>query len=512
MDLLRGLVGDAGGEWALSGAGFVLVVVLMIAIRLLGARRGRTLGLRLVVAFLLLHVAVFSVRQVLPEGWKTFRAMLGTGAVLFLGLALGRAAFLLVFDVLLAPEREARQAPPLPRIVRDIVQGLIYLMVALAALRAAGVEPGQLLTTSALLTVVAGLALQETLGNLLAGLSLQLERPFDVGDWIEVHGQPAHFGRVREINWRSTRLHTLDNTDVIVPNGVIAKTPVTNYDRPHRAARRSVYFAAPYGAPPERVRAVVLDAIADAEGVLANPPPSVVTFKFDESGITYWVRFFIDDMSRRDVYDSNVRDRIWYALARAELAFPYPTRTVHLHEVSEESGKRREAAARQVRQADLAVIDFLAELPEPAIALLAERARSLAFARGETVIKQGDPGDTMFVVHEGELSVRVSEAERDVEVARLSEGGFFGEMSLLTGEPRRATVVALRACELYELGHDAFHAVLEAHPEFARVVSQHVAERTSSLARDRASVISEEVKVEDADLLQRIRSFFKLTR
>ena len=141
---------------------------------------------------------------------------------------------LLVLDTILS----RRLDRPLPKIIRDILQGLVYFVLALAILRQLGVEPGQLLTTSALLTAVVGLSLQDTAGNLIAGLSVQLQRPFDVGDWIQFDDNPKNIGRVIEINWRATTLLTLDENEIIVPNGLLAKAPLRNYTKPTNVARR----------------------------------------------------------------------------------------------------------------------------------------------------------------------------------------------------------------------------------------------------------------------------------
>ncbi|MCC7539737.1 MAG: cyclic nucleotide-binding domain-containing protein, partial [Deltaproteobacteria bacterium] len=238
-----------------------------------------------------------------------------------------------------------------------------------------------------------------------------------------------------------------------------------------------------------------------------------VTYKFDESGITYWVRFFIDDNQRRDIIDGNVRDRIWHAMSRAKIELTYPSRTLHLHEVTEETRRLADEGARGRRLADLRRIDFLAQLPESAVGLMAERARSLRFATGETVIRQGDPGETMYVVHAGELVVRVRDPETnaETEIAHLGPGDFFGEMSVLTGAPRRATVVAQSSCQLYEIGHDAFHDVLKDHPDFADVISRVVGERRTSMVVNRPLESEQSTAPANSDLLQKIRSFFKLS-
>lgn len=494
-------------EWMTAAIALLAACLLLLATRVIAPRTTRvpsTLALLLLLASALSFVA----RQLIS--WPSGRSLFGGLSFFLYALALGRLLFLFAFDGLIARSRRE----PLPRILRDITQGVLFFVAALLALHAAGVEPGQLLTTSALLTVVAGMALQETLGNLVAGLALQGERPFDVGDWIEVHGTPSHIGRVREINWRATRLHTLDNVDVIVPNGLLAKATVTNYDRPHRAARRSIYFHVPYAVAPRRVHEVVLPAVSGAAGVLASPAPSLVTFGFDESGVSYWLRYYIEEMGRRDAIDGAVRDRVWYSLERAGVALGVPSRTLTMQEISEASERSRQEKKLAVRIAEIGQIDLFSRLSPADIQQLGENAKSELFAPGEVVIRRGDRGETMFVVLSGELRVHLEEnGVGATEEVKIGRGSFFGEMSLLTGDPRTATVVAVTSCELLVLDHLAFKQIFADHPEVAKAISEKVIERRRNMAARKITALPSpaiDQETETRDLFARIKNFFGL--
>jgi small-conductance mechanosensitive channel/CRP-like cAMP-binding protein len=510
VDLFAALAPHGSREEGLLAAIALLGAILLLLFIRFAAPRKNELRLTSALVLLALFVVSFALRVVID--WPPAQSALGTTAIVFIALALARLTFLLVFDVVIAWRRKELT----PRIVRDLSQGVIVLFACGLALRSAGVEAGHLLTTSALLSVVAGLALQETLGNLLAGLTLQADSPFQVGDWIEVHAQPGqngHIGKVREINWRATRIHTLDNVDVILPNGPLGKANITNFDRPHRAARRSVYFHAPYSTPPRDVHEVVLSSIREAPGVLATPAPSIVTFGFDDAGMQYWLRFFIDDMGRRDAIDGAVRDRVWYALARASISISVPGRRVEMHEISESSEARRKSRAIEERLEAISKIELLASISPDDLASLADRAKSALFAPGEVVIRQGDTGDTMFVVLRGELVVRVGPSGKETEAARLTAGAFFGEMSLLTGDKRTATVAAVTSCELLVIDHEAFRAILSAHPAIAETISAKVVERQTGLMANRAPADGEKVAdpmQQSNMLLGRIRRFFRL--
>jgi small-conductance mechanosensitive channel len=487
------------------GIGVAAFLILATRIMLPQHERGRV---RMPLLFLLLHLAVVLGRGFLSEASPAQRPLTVIG-VLVLGLSIGRSAFLLLIDHLLG----RKLTYPLPRIIRDILQGLIYVAVAMFTLRAAGVEPGSLLTTSALLTALIGLSMQDTLGNMFAGLSIQIQRPFEVGDWIRFDSDREHTGRVVEINWRATKVQTTDQVEVTVPNGVLAKAPIQNFTKPSNVVRRMVSVQAPYEVPPGQVQELILEGLTELSGVLRKPAASVVTSGFMDSGIEYWVRFFIADFRDRDEVAGQVRDRIWYVFNRAGISIPFPIRTVHLHEA--EATAQQDKEGRQARRERiLGCVDFIAALPPEALELLAARSVVRRYGRGEIIIEQDHEGDELFIIDRGEVVVsHAGLGETPVEVARLGPTQFFGEMSLTTGERRTATVRALRECELLVVGKTALHEVLARSPNLAQTISEIVAERQVLLEesatqsqRDSEVIVEEKKSV----LLRKIRAFFKL--
>lgn len=464
---------------------------------------------RLPSLLLALHLVFEGAEQLLDDGAPAKRIV----SVLSVGLLLvtiGRAGMLLVLDVVLSHRLDR----PLPKIIKDILQGVVYFVVGLMVLRYIGLEPGQLLTTSALLTAVIGLSLQETLGNLIAGLAVQLQRPFDVGDWIQFDNETKNIGKVVEINWRATKLVTLDEVEVIVPNGLLAKAPLRNYDKPRGYSRRSIYVNVNYDVPPRKVQEIILDAIRGSFGVLEDPPPSVVTNKFGESGVEYWVRFFTDQFHRRDGVDGGVRDRIWYALQRAGVVLSYPHTNVHLQQHSEESRAADLERRIDKRQRALEKVDFLGVIGDVQRRELAERAATRLYSPGEAIVRQGEESDELFILLRGEVSVVVDGDDGPTEIARLRPGQFFGEMALVTGEKRKATVRAVPECEMLVIDHDAFERVLHESPEVVEKLSQILAERQVELDEKLALISAEAresaVKTQSNELLGKIRRFFSM--
>lgn len=508
MDEAARAVVDSFGVTSFGGIGLVsaLFLLFLLVIILPAASRRKA---RLPFALLILHLLLVTVGSAIPEHVVASRPVSVVATFLLLS-ATARIVFLLVVDGVFA----GRLGRPLPKIVRDILQGLVFLFVIMATLRSAGVEPGSLLTTSALLTAVVGLSLQDTLGNLFAGLSIQAETPFEVGDWIGYDDHPKNVGRVVEINWRATKIISHEEIEIIIPNGALAKGPIRNFSKPSPYARRTIEVGCEYDVSPARVRSVILASLAGAAEVLVEPPPAVATGNFGPSAIEYQVHFYVSNFVRRFAIESLVRERVWYALNRAKIRIPYPTREVHTHVVSDAARAAAEAADADAHVQLLRRVDFLAVLPEPAIQKLAALTETRVYGPGEAVVEQDEVSDELYVVVRGTVSIVLGRAGGSfAEVARVGAGQFFGEMSFMTGDKRTATVRAVTETEVLVVGKAAFSQILTHAPELAEKIAGVLTHRQVQLDEhiaERARKAKPEQDAEAVALLQRVKQFFEL--
>ena len=431
-----------------------------------------------------------------------------TASIFFLWAAAGHAMAIALLDGLLARKLNL----PIPRIFRDILQVALYFLVLLATARTAGVELSSLLAGSALITAVIGLSLQDTLGNVFAGLSIQAQRPFEVGDFVQLADSSEPLGKVIEINWRATKLLTNDGIEVIVPNGVLAKTSIRNLSKPNPWVRRSIRVHAAYEFSPAHVRETLLKALVEAPGVRADMPASVIIDEFDPDGASYRLRYFADMDEHIHTKDSIVRERIWYAFRRAGIDIPYAQRDVHLYtrEVDDKATVRATHVARRLE--DLRRVDIFDALNDDMLQELAEKVSTRRYAAGERILKQGEDGDQLFIVEHGEVAV-VLEPDRapPVELARLGKGKFFGEMSLMTGAHRTASVRATRECAVLVVGKNEFQETLHRAPELAEKISAILAARQAQLATTHMGAgHANNVTSQTTLILGKIREFFGL--
>lgn len=393
------------------------------------------------------------------------------------------------------------QASTLARNIFSIVAFTIFFLLIFSELFPK-VNLGALFTTSAIFGVILGLALQDTLGNFFAGISLHADRPFQVGDVVSI-GQQRLTGVVEGITWRAIKLRTFQNHLVLLSNSSVAKEAIEVCPRNNLNARL-VYFSSLYTDSPAKAIHIVREAVREADNVSQKITPIVRIRNLGESGLEYEVKYWLEDYARYNDTDALIRQRIWYAFRRADLTFNFPTRTLKIDRKFKPTGLEVDHSALVER---LSAVDIFAPLTVEETATLAKGAVRHVFAHDEVVIRAGDAGSSMFVVHSGRVQVEVNEQGRSRPVAILNEGDFFGEMALFTGQPRTANVVALDETEVLEIGHEAMKGLFDTNPDLVESLSHIIAERKVGLAGQPDGA---EQADESDGIITSIRRFFRL--
>jgi small-conductance mechanosensitive channel len=416
----------------------------------------------------------------------------------FLGV---KALSTVIFDVLF----RIRRGHEAPTLVRNIFSLLAFtgLFVLIFNKIYREVDLGALFTTSAIFGVIIGLALQDTLGNFFAGISLHADRPFQVGDVIVV-GPQKHTGVIESITWRAIKIRTFQNHIVLVSNSNAAKEAIEVCPRENLNARL-VFFGTLYTDSPAKTIHVVREAVRDAENVSEKVTPIVRIRNLGESSIEWEIKYWLEDYARYNDTDALVRQRVWYALRRSGLTFAFPTRTLHL----ERKAVERPVTAEEQIADRLSAIDVFSPLSTEELRQLSTATVGHVFAPGETLIRAGDEGSSMFVVNSGKVKVQVVDPSGPRTVAVLTEGNFFGEMALFTGEPRTANVVAVEETEVLEIGHAAMKHLFETNPSLAESISWTIAERQAALAAGSVQAAQASIQ-ESAGVLASIKRFFGL--
>jgi CRP-like cAMP-binding protein len=292
---------------------------------------------------------------------------------------------------------------------------------------------------------------------------------------------------------------------VIVPNGELAKAAIINYSEPASPTRIEVEVGTHYNNPPNVVKRVILDVLDREPLVLKAPAPVVHVMSFDASSILHRARFWIQHYPMDEIITDRVRTAIYYAFKRENVEIPYPIAIEYggeLEDMSPDTGAVTRA------EALLAATDLFGLLSAEDRQALVAAAPLRLFGDGEILVRQGEAGHSAFVVFEGR--VRVSLDPGDIELARLDRGAYFGEMSLLTGDPRTASVRAVGDCTVLEITSDAFRGIVLQHPALVERIGVVVAERRAGIARARAAVASVPAAESATSLVARVRRFFRL--
>ena len=412
---------------------------------------------------------------------------------------------------------EERRRAAIPKFIREMTTGALLLAAALLVLEYGyGKHVPGLLAASGVIGIVLGFALQDSLGNVIAGFALQFGRPFAIGDWLLIDGR--HVQAV-EINWRSTRFVTNDAVQVDLPNQQLVRQTLINFHGGESRHAMRLEIGIDYEVPPNRVKDVLHRAASAAEGVITEPPPKVFLKEFGESAIIYEVVFWLDNHRLYNVTADAVRTNIWYSLHRQRIKIPSPIRQVRLERPSK---SRHDPRLTQEEQRASATRDLLRAQPvfrslgDEHLRLLTSKSLVHHYGRGEIIIREGTEGASMFVLISGEARVSVLRADQSTQIASLQGGDCFGEMSLLTGEKRSASIQATIDCEVLEITKPTFAEIVAVDPQLLPSLSELLANRQiqtegiMEAAAHQPAMLAAKKQEYREGFLYKLRSFFEL--
>ena len=441
-------------------------------------------------------------------GGRGLAAILADAASVLIGVVLIRQVTIFAFRVAL-PKVGVSAA----RIAEDLATAALYVGWGLVWLRLSGVDLASLITTSAVITGILAFSMQETLGNVFGGVVLQIDRSIRVGDWVRIDDLS---GRVAEISWRHTAVRTRNGETFVIPNTWLMKNRfavIGERDAPRALSRRWVRVNVDFATPASEVLAVLEGAVRNAEiaHVVDDPPPGAVLLDIGPRSGLYALRYWLDHPEPDDATDSRVRVHLLAALERRaiKLGAPFQEESVLKDdEPAREAGRRAE---RNRRLAALGRVELFRDLLPAERETLADHLVRAPFVAGDVMTRQGAVAHWLYLIVAGTAEVWLETAGGRQRLSTLEAGAVFGEMGMMTGEPRRATVTAHSDVECYRLDKEGFESVLRARPDIAHSISGLLAARGTELeGRREAASIAERARPRHEDILARIRAFFAL--
>lgn len=396
----------------------------------------------------------------------------------------------------------------IPNLLRGMIRWLLAVTLLFIILHVnLKIDLTPLIATSAALTFVVGMALQDVLGNLFAGLALNIEKPFSLGDWVMINQKT---GVVIDMSWRATRIKTFGDNYVIIPNSEISKDEIINYSHPTTIHARELTVGVSYATPPNTVKELISLAFGETPGIERKPEPKVWLVEYGDFAIIYKMKFWVDGCSQLFVIEDSLMSRLWYIFQRNDIQIPFPIRDVRIRQ--DPPSLREEDIYERLK-----TLSLFDSVPEKEVRTLAVGLKPMLFARGETLVRQGDPGNSLFVIEKGRVSVTIHDREgRPVPATHLEQGMFFGDFSLLTGSPRRATIMADSDTVVFEIEKERFAPILEKNARLAQKLSKNLEEHQKqdleALERSGSTSAFEGETLSSNKILQNIKKFFELKK
>ena len=487
----------------MSGSGLLMLGgALLLSLYMILAKRSQKLP-ALPFGLLIAYLAVRSIYLLvghLPL-FAEYDKWIDVASSIVLAWAVIRLTFAIVIEL---PLKYWKQIE-IPNITRDFILLVCYAVLFFIVLRTRGdVNLAGLITTSAALTVVIGLAAQTTLGNFFSGLVLQMEHPFSIGDWI-TYG--SHTGRVVGITWKSTRIITRENILIYLPNNELSNGILINYSKPDRRVICRMNIGLEYGAPPNKIREVVLDVVKQHPKVLSKPRPQVRLTSFDDFSINYEIRFWHKNYTNDPQLKADINNQLWYALRRQGINIPFPIRDVqHAHIERRQKLEDRKQLSMQII-ALLENVPLLTPLSNEDLKKIADEATIQDYGIGETIVRQGEAGSSLYIILSGACDILLeTDGRMTKKVASINKGDFFGEMSLLTGETRSATVKALENATVIRVDKTLFSEIIASNPNIPEQIGSIMAQRQQDLTAEANKI--EGQSTTQIKLIYKIKSFF----
>ncbi|MBF0530430.1 MAG: mechanosensitive ion channel family protein [Deltaproteobacteria bacterium] len=481
----------------------------------MGAVRLKNLSSRLGIAILASVLMILKARLLAPIfafGWETFPSIIDAVVETFFYITVGWLSSGLL-DFFIWGGMEMKTGRPVPKLLKDIVTGIIFVAIILTILaRVFSVPIAGLVAGSSVMAAIIGLAVTLMISDVFSGVALSVEGAYCVGDWLEIEMKTKTAGYITgkmvEINWRATRLHTHAGEVVVVPNSEIARMRFINFSIPHRHYRAEVLVHLSHTIPADRVKRVLGAALKATSDVMTDQPSEITLLRFDPRGVTWGIRFWVGDYSLNSRVMNQLHENVLNYLQVAGIDLSYNRIDQRIVTSGMEELKKKPLKTGLIKR-----IELFEVVDKKHLELMADSMREHFYAPQQMIFSQNQEGSSLFIVAEGLVNILIAEENgQNKLLSHIEPGKYFGEMSLLTGQPRTASAQAETEVICYEITKETISAIINDEPAVLQKLSKVMGERQIGLNR-----ISESYEIHSLEnekekhsnwLLQTMQIFF----
>ncbi len=430
-------------------------------------------GVIAIIAFTLLYISESYILGITEKFTHVHIELVkyGVGIAWWLSLAyfFNQIIHLVIWEGIFAKNKQSM----VPSLIRNIFDAIIYSLALILIIHFVFGKPATgVVATSSVLIFILGLSARNSLATIFSGLSLSLHENIKKGDFIAIEG---HKGQVINMDWRTVTLLTPTSNHLVFPNHVVANSIVTNFSRPKQQRLLEINVLQSYEHSPQRVKDLLLLAANQSFFILKEPKPQVFVDKYEKDGIRYILQVHTTELTDLKV-SNEVLSTVWYAFYREGIDWDLDPSTKIISHLKVADDKSDEEITKHV--AILKNKGIFTALTERELTALIANTKKGIYGPPEQIVKQGDEGSSLFYVAEGALEVLIDQDDgTKLKVAELKSGDIFGEMALLTGQKRTATVVVLSEVALYEISKEIISPVIEHRREILNDMSMLLAKR-----------------------------------
>lgn len=398
-----------------------------------------------------------------------------------------------------------------PKLAFDLLGVLLFLATLIGVVGVVFDKPvGGLLATSGLLTGVVAFAVRDLIADIFAGIALAVERPLGIGDWLQFDsGTPEETGRVVEMNWRAVRMETVQGRTIVFPNNALSRRNFVNLSKPKRYFRTVKHVCVDFSVPPDRIVGIILSAIKATPGVVESESPLILIDELNPRGTLFSIHFWVPDYPAMFLIERQVVVNVINFLNQAGYSPAY-----HKHEIDLSWRHQSEIATYLDIPDLLRRVGLFETLTDAERRELASHLRIVNYSPGSVIAHEEETGDSLFVVFSGLVKATKATAQGETEVGSVRPGEVFGEMSLLTGNSRVASVTAVTDTALVEIKRDHLQPILQANPAIIDELGDIQSMRLDALELLENASNNERAEIEEigvkAFLKRRISGFFKI--